>query len=81
MTDNDKTYTVQIGGAPPSTAKTYYDSRDALEEAWADALAMCEAKGYDPLDLDEYGSEGGDWGVCPDGDDGAYWPYIRVANR
>jgi hypothetical protein len=67
-------YVLTVGGSP------LREEFDTLEEALcvADALAI-EIADEEGQDFDRYGDdEGGPWGVCPEGDDGAYWPTVTL---
>ena len=80
-----KTYSIWIGGDSRDTAERRDDAYDAEECAREMAEALASAEGIDHDTLDVYGSEaetldpsGNGWGVCPGGNDGGYWPVIRV---
>jgi hypothetical protein len=59
---------------------TIFDTREAAEEAaLVQARMYATADGLDPDTVAIYDlrSRGGDWGACPDGDEGGYYPKIE----
>lgn len=67
-------YRVRIGGSPPDSGDLFDDFDDAVDSAVEIAREMAGGKEVDLYDLRD---RGGDCGVCPDGDDGAYYPIIE----
>lgn len=66
------TYVVECG----SERAEYSDLENAIARAWEMAMEMTDDE--TPFDcLGEYG-EAPRWGVCPEGDDGAYWPTVTL---
>jgi hypothetical protein len=62
------------------------DMMDEEFENRDDALARClflarenlnPSSGIDPDDIGIYDNGDDAMGACPDGNDGAYWPYVR----
>jgi hypothetical protein len=50
---------------------------DAMQACWKLARKYADFLGIE--DLVEWGDdEQTGWGVCPDGDDGAYWPQVSA---
>jgi hypothetical protein len=71
-----KIYYVKIGGQSDDTASEWADPYTAEREALRLAAEIAE-RYQDTSDIDIYGGEGEEeWGACPDGDDGAYYPVI-----
>jgi hypothetical protein len=53
----------------------YSDLENAIARAQEMAMELAEDQGLSFDRLGEYGSSPR-WGVCPEGDDGAYWPTV-----
>lgn len=68
------TYTVRIGGSPEDSGQTFDSLDDAVDAAHEMARAMAGGKAVGLYDLRR---RGGSMGVCPAGDDGAYYPIIE----
>jgi hypothetical protein len=70
------TYRVRVGGSPPDSGEVFDDIDDAVVSAMEIAREMA---GGGEVGLYDLRDRGGDMGVCPAGDDGAYWPVIEIA--
>jgi hypothetical protein len=66
-------YVVECG----SEVTVYSDLENAIARAWEMAMELAEDQGFTFGCLGEYGSSPR-WGVCPEGDDGAYWPTVTL---
>ncbi len=67
-----KKYIVECG----SEKEEYSDLEGAIGRAWEMAMEIAhETTSFDSLG--EYG-DAPRWGVCPEGDDGAYWPTVTL---
>jgi hypothetical protein len=70
-------FLVGIGGAP--TVERFVDLAAAEARCWELAREKAAQDGVDESDLELYGDWSiGGWGVCPSGDEGAYWPAIWI---
>lgn len=72
--------TYEVGlGADVEEVPTEDDAK-VLALFWAEKVA--EALGTDPDDLEFYGGpDDPEWGICPDGDNGAWYPSIRKVEK
>jgi hypothetical protein len=73
-----KLYRVRIGGSP-ATSGEVFERIDAAEEFAIDlAVQIAEQKNDDVTSIAVYGGQGeSEWGACPDGDEGGYYPVIE----
>ena len=55
----------------------YSDLENAIARAWEMAMELAEDQGLSFDCLGAYESAPR-WGVCPEGDDGAYWPTVTL---
>lgn len=72
-------YQVFWGGTP--TVEGEFNTLDkALDKCLDLACRRFEEQGGDPGDIQAYNyiPQGGDAGACPVGDEGGYWPRIRI---
>jgi hypothetical protein len=70
------TYTL-TNGADGCFREEFENLEDALAKAWVLALELAELEAIPEDDIGQYGDEELDeWGVCPDNNDGAFWPRI-----
>lgn len=70
---------VGIGGQPQENCEEFETLEEAEERALEMAKEIAVSEGIDPDSVDNYDNSwlGGGRGACPEGDDGAYWPYIE----
>lgn len=72
------TYRVRNGGSPESSGETFDNLDDAIEAAWELAEdRVCDPRAELSLGFYDLRDRGGNMGVCPEGDDGGYWPIIE----